>query len=156
QLSLSFTVGGQASDTKAINFGVRQFTDYRTTVNGVSFVGYKINGQNILFRGGGYVWDMLQRWDTATNEAHMRYIKEMGLNAVRFEGTVGNEELYDIADREGIMLMSGFVCCSKWASWSKWNTEDHNVAYASLESQMRAQRAHASPFVWAFGSDELP
>ncbi|MFL5803792.1 MAG: glycosyl hydrolase 2 galactose-binding domain-containing protein [Roseiflexaceae bacterium] len=156
QLNLSFTAGGQTWDTKSTNFGIRQFTDYRTTVNGVSFAGYKINGQNILFRGGGYVWDLLQRWDTPTNEAHMRYVKDMGLNIVRFEGTLGNEELYDIADREGLMLMSGFVCCSKWESASSWNAEDHTVAYGSLESQMRALRSHASALVWAFGSDTPP
>ncbi len=155
-LSISFTANAQTWDTKSINFGVRQFTDYRTTVNGVSFAGYKINGQNILFRGGGYVWDMLQRWDTKTNQTHMQYIKDMGLNAIRFEGTLGNEELYDLADQYGIMIMPGFVCCSKWESDSGWNAEDEMVAHNSLDSQMRNLRAHASPFVWAFGSDQPP
>src|SRR5207237_3613039 len=32
QLSASAAVDGPTSDTKTINFGVRQFTDYRTTV----------------------------------------------------------------------------------------------------------------------------
>ena len=155
-LSISFTAGTQTSDTKSINFGIRQFTDYRTTVNGVSFVGYKVNGQNILFRGGGYVWDMLQRWDTKINQTHMQYVKDMGLNAIRFEGTLGNEELYDLADQYGIILMPGFVCCSRWASDNSWNAEETTVAYNSLDSQMRNMRAHASPFVWAFGSDEAP
>jgi exo-1,4-beta-D-glucosaminidase len=59
QLSVAAATGGATSDTRSINFGIRQFTDYRATVNGTSFVGYRINGQNILFRGGGYVWDML-------------------------------------------------------------------------------------------------
>ncbi len=155
-LSISFAASGQTWDTKSINFGVRQFTDYRTTVNGVSFAGYKINGQNILFRGGGYVWDMLQRWDTKTNQAHMQYIKDMGLNAIRFEGTLGNEELYDLADQFGILIMPGFVCCSRWASDNAWSAEETTVAYNSLDSQMRNLRAHASPFVWAYGSDTAP
>src|SRR5258706_8091864 len=156
QLSISFTTNGQTCDSKSINFGVRQFTDYRTTVNGTSFAGYKVNGQNILFRGGGYVWDMLQRWDTKTNLAHIQYVKDMGLNAIRFEGTLGNEELYDLADQYGLILMPGFVCCSKWQSDTGWSIEDETVAYGSLNSQMRNLRAHASPFVWAFGSDQPP
>jgi exo-1,4-beta-D-glucosaminidase len=155
-LGISFTASGQTWDSKSIKFGVRQFTDYRTTVNGVSFAGYKVNGQNILFRGGGYVWDMLQRWDTKTNQTHMQYVKDMGLNAVRFEGTLGNEELYDLADQQGVMILPGFVCCSRWASDNAWNAEETAVAYASLESQMRAVRPHASPFVWAYGSDNPP
>ncbi len=152
QLAVTASTGGATSDTKSTDFGIRQFTDYRTTVNGTSFVGYKVNGQNIMFRGGGYVWDMLQRWDTKTNAAHIQYVKDMGLNTIRFEGTLGNEELYDLADQNGIMLMSGFVCCSAWEKDS-WTAEQEQVANASLNSQMRALRAHASPFLWAFGSD---
>jgi exo-1,4-beta-D-glucosaminidase len=153
-LTLSATVGGAASDSKSIDFGIRQFTDYRTIVNGTSFVGYKVNGQNILFRGGGYVWDLLQRWDTKTNTAHMQYVKNMGLNAVRFEGTVGDEELYDLADRLGIMTISGFVCCSAWENDTRWSVEQEQVASQSLNTQMRALRAHASSLLWAFGSDQ--
>jgi exo-1,4-beta-D-glucosaminidase len=156
QLAVTATVAGATSGTKSINFGVRQFTDYRTTAGGTSFVGYKVNGQNILFRGGGYVWDMLQRWDTRTNAAHIQYVKDMGLNTIRLEGTLGNEELYDLADKAGIMIMPGFVCCSAWENDSRWTAEQQQVANASLNSQMRALRAHASPFVWAFGSDQPP
>jgi exo-1,4-beta-D-glucosaminidase len=156
QLSAAAAVAGTNSDSKTINFGIRQFTDYRQTVNGVSFAGYRVNGKNILFRGGGYVWDMLQRWDTKTNAAHVQYVKDMGLNTIRLEGTVGNEELYDLADAVGVMLMPGFVCCSAWENDSGWSTEQATVANASLNSQMRALRAHASPFVWAYGSDQPP
>jgi len=156
QLAMSASAGGATSDTRSINFGIRQFTDYRTTVNGTSFAGYKVNGQNILFRGGGYVWDMLQRWDTRTNAAHVQYVKDMGLNTIRLEGTVGNEELYDLADQAGVMILPGFVCCSAWESENNWTSEQTQVANASLNSQMRALRAHASPFVWAFGSDMPP
>ncbi|RCG33273.1 glycoside hydrolase family 2 [Sphaerisporangium album] len=156
QLSVSATVGGAVSDTKAIDFGVRQFTDYRTTVNGTSFAGYKINGRNILFRGGGYMWDMLQRWDGKTNAAHVQYVKDMGLNTIRLEGTLGNEELYDLADKAGVMVMPGFVCCSAWENDSGWTAEQAQVAVASLDTQMRATRAHASTFLWTYGSDQPP
>ncbi|HZN17986.1 MAG TPA: hypothetical protein VFB84_07360 [Micromonosporaceae bacterium] len=156
QLSTSATVAGATSDTKSIDFGVRQFTDYRTVVNGTSFVGYKVNGQNIFFRGGGYNWDMLQRWNTKINSTHIQYVKSMGLNTIRLEGLLGNEELYDLADRAGIMVMPGFVCCSVWENDSGWSAEQEQVANASLESQMRALRAHASPFMWNYGSDQPP
>lgn len=155
-LDTTATVAGSTSDSKGIDFGVRQFTDYRTTVNGTSFAGYKINGQNILFRGGGYVWDMLQRWDSKTNAAHVQYVKDMGLNTMRLEGTLGNEELYDLADRAGIMLMPGFVCCSIWENDSGWTAEQTQIAQQSLDSQLRSLRHHASPFMWNYGSDQPP
>ncbi|HYT51818.1 MAG TPA: hypothetical protein VEL10_06405 [Gaiellaceae bacterium] len=152
QLAVTATAGGATSDTKSIDFGVRQFTDYRTTVNGTSFAGYKVNGQNIFFRGGGYVWDLLQRFDPKSAAATIQYVKAMGLNAIRFEGTVGYEDLYDLADKAGVMLMSGFVCCSAWEN-DTWTAEQERVAHASLDSQLRNLRAHASPFLWTFGSD---
>ena len=102
------------------------------------------------------MWDLLMRWNTKTNQAHIDYVKDMGLTAIRFEGTIGNEELYDMADKAGILLMPGFVCCSRWQSDNAWSAEETNVAYASLDSQMRNLRAHASPFVFAFGSDAPP
>jgi exo-1,4-beta-D-glucosaminidase len=151
-LSVSATVSGATSDTKAIDFGIRQFTDYRKTVNGTSFVGYQVNGRPIFLRGGGYVWDMLQRFDPKSAAATIQYVKSMGLNTIRFEGTVGYEDLYDLADKAGVMLMSGFACCSAWENDS-WTAEQEQVAHASLESQMRNLRAHASALVWAFGSD---
>jgi len=155
-LTVAAAVAGSTSDSRSIRFGVRQFTDYRTTVNGTSFAGYRVNGQNILFRGAGYVWDMLQRWDTKTNAAHVAYTKNMGLNTMRLEGTLGNEELYDLADQAGVMVMPGFVCCSAWEEDNNWNTEETQVAVASLDTQMRALRAHASPFMWNYGSDQPP
>ncbi len=61
----------------------------------------------------------------------------MGLNVVRFEGILGNDDFYADADRAGVMLMPGFVCCTYWAEWSLWSAEDLSVANASLNSQMR-------------------
>jgi exo-1,4-beta-D-glucosaminidase len=156
RLDVTAAAGGATSDSRSIDFGVRQFTSYRTTVQGTSFAGYQVNGRNIMIRGGGYMWDLLQRWDTRTNAAHVQYVKEMGLNTIRLEGTVGNEELYDLADRAGVMIMPGFVCCSAWENDSGWSAEQAQVANASLDTQMRNLRAHASPFVWAYGSDMPP
>jgi hypothetical protein len=52
--------------------------------------------------------------------------------------------------------MAGFVCCSAWENDSGWSTEQEQVAQASLTSQMQALRAHASGFLWAYGSDQPP
>jgi len=156
-LRLTFSVAGQPSDTSSVDFGIRQFTDYVTpSIYGSTYRGYKVNGQNVLIRGADYVWDMFMRWDSKINQAHVNYVRDMGLNMIRFEGILGNEEIYDAADRAGVMLMPGYVCCTYWASWGSWSAEDHTVANASLDSQMRRMRAHPSALVWAYGSDELP
>jgi len=157
-LKVSFRIGKKLSASQSIKFGIRQVTQYHTpAMNGKPFFqGFQVNGKNFLVRGGAYVWDLFMRWNTSINEAHMRYAKDMGLNTIRFEGILGNEEIYDIADREGIMLIPGFVCCSRWEEWPRWTTNDFAVAYASLESQMRNMRAHPCALVWLFGSDTTP
>jgi exo-1,4-beta-D-glucosaminidase len=158
-LNVSFVAAGQTSASQSIKFGIRQVTQSHTPpIYGTAyFQSFQVNGRNFLVRGGGYVWDIFMRWNTWTNEAHIKYTKDMGLNTIRFEGTLGNEELYDIADREGVMLMPGFVCCmSRWESWSTWTTNEASVANASLDSQMRNMRAHASALVWLYGSDHQP
>ena len=156
-LQLAFTVDGQQSDLESTRFGIRQFTDYITPlIYGHTYRGYKVNGQNVLIRGADYVWDMLIRTPPETNRAHMSYVKDMGLNLLRFEGILGNEDLYDLADESGVMLMPGYVCCTYWAQYGSWTAQDVLVANASTESQMRLVRAHPSALVWAYGSDELP
>ena len=137
-LNVSFSVGGQTSASQSIEFGIRQVTQYHTPpINGTPyFQGFQVNGRNFLVRGGAYVWDIFMRWNTWTNQAHMTYAKDMGLNTIRFEGILGNEEIYDIADREGIMLMPGFACCmSRWESWSTWTATEASVANASLKAR---------------------
>ncbi len=156
-LQLSFTVDGQLSYSASTRFGIRRISDYVTTsIYGNTYRGYQVNGQNVLIRGADYVWDMLLRTPSNVNRAHMLYVKDMGLNLIRFEGILGNEEIYDLADQYGILLMPGYVCCTYWAEYDSWTKEDAGIAAASLDSQMRLLRSHPSAMVWAYGSDELP
>ena len=157
-LNMSFRIGEKLSASQQIKFGIRQITQFQTPpMNGKKFFqGFEVNGKNFLVRGGAYCWDLFMRWNSQINETHMKYAKDMGLNTIRFEGILGNEEIYDLADREGIMLIPGFVCCSRWEQWPRWTTNDFRVACASLDSQMRNMRAHPSALVWLFGSDKTP
>ena len=67
------------------------------------------NGKPLLVRGAGWASDMLLRpASTSRLEAELRYVKEMGLNTIRLEGKLESDELYDLADREGILLMPGW------------------------------------------------
>ena len=153
RLSTTASVNGITSDRQAIPFGIRQFTDARQIVRGTSFVRYFVNGRPILIRGGGYMWDLLQRLHPQDAAATVAYTKSMGLNTIRLEGTLGNQALYQAADRAGVMIMPGFVCCSIWQNDQRWTPTQATVAAASLHSQMLELRAHASAFMWAFGSD---
>jgi exo-1,4-beta-D-glucosaminidase len=139
---------GKKTDSKAINFGIREFKEYHTTEG---IWGLTVNGQKMLVRGGGYCPEMFCRFTAWRNEGEMRYVKNMGLNFIRFEGYNGNDELYDICDREGICIMLGPPCYEPWESWP-----DPGLENAMVENQMREFRHHASLAMWSHGSDKEP
>jgi len=80
----------------------------------------------------------------------------MSLNTVRLEGKLGTEDIFNIADEMGVMIMAGWCCCDHWEHWDKWAQGDLAIANASLYSQISRLRAHPSVFVWLNGSDGPP
>ena len=66
----------------------------------------------ILIRGGGWTHDMLLRPSTRTRGQRIRYARDMHLNALRLEGKMITTHFYDTCDREGMMVMPGWCCCS--------------------------------------------
>ncbi|HEX4486265.1 MAG TPA: hypothetical protein VH088_08380, partial [Terriglobales bacterium] len=116
----------------------------------------KINGRDFLIRGADYTPDFLFKYDEAREEAILRYVKDMGLNLLRWESKISSEHVVEVADREGIPVMMGWMCCNQWERWPQWDAEDHRVARESLRSQIRMLRSHASAVIWANGSDGRP
>jgi exo-1,4-beta-D-glucosaminidase len=148
-----FESGGKISDTKSINFGIRQITSELTEKN---YLLFKINGKKILIRGGGRASDMLLRSDSTRLEAEIQYVKDMNLNTIRLEGKLENDYFYDLCDSQGILVMPGWCCCDHWEKWAKWDEQDYSIAAKSLKDQVRRLRSHASILTWLYGSDYPP
>jgi exo-1,4-beta-D-glucosaminidase len=147
-------VDGAISDRREVRFGVQQISSELTDAGHRLF---KVNGRPILIRGGGWASDMLLRpASQARLEAEMRYVREMGLNTIRLEGKLESDLFYDLADRDGILIMPGWCCCDQWEKWDKWDAEDHLVAPASLRDQILRLRNHPSVLAWLNGSDNPP
>ena len=161
-LKLSFTAQDAVSDAQAIDFGIRTITQHRDDDNQFPQVGtggnfyLKINGRDYLIRGGVYAPDLLYNNDPARDATTMRYIKDLGLNLIRWESKIADDTMIDLADREGVPVMLGWMCCQQWEDWSEWSAEDHWVARASLRARIRELRSHPSVVLWANGSDGLP
>ena len=153
-MKFEFLVNGKATDETSLRFGIREVTsELSDTAKGRTF---KINGRRILIRGGGWAPDMLLRFSRASLEKQLHYVLDMNLNTIRLEGKMENPELYDLADEYGVLVMAGWCCCDHWEQWEKWNDENHQVAEASLRSQIYELREHPSVFVWLNGSDNPP
>jgi exo-1,4-beta-D-glucosaminidase len=153
EAALEASVEGAVSDRERVSFGVREVT---STVDAKGRRLFHINGRPLLIRGGGWAPDMMLRQTRDRLEAEMRYVREMNLNTVRLEGKLETEAFYEIADRDGILVMPGWCCCDQWEEWKTWTPENRRVAVESLRSQVRRLRNHPSVFTWLTGSDRLP
>ena len=156
-LTLSFEVNGELSDVSHSKFGIREITSEvsEQAPDRLKRL-FKINGKNILIRGGGWTPDMMMRENSERLADEFRYVRDMGLNTVRLEGKLETEEFYDITDREGILVMAGWCCCDYWEHWGSWKDEDFEIAKASLRDQIYRQRRHPSMVMWLNGSDNPP
>jgi len=152
-LDLQFKVGGKVSDRLTQRFGIREITS-ELTDQGYRL--FKVNGHNILIRGGGWCPDMMLRPSPERDEAQLRYVVGMNLNTIRFEGKLESEEFLGICDRLGVLVLAGWCCCDHWERWRTWKQEDYTVATESLRDQLRRLGAHACLLDWLYGSDNPP
>jgi len=156
-LTLSFEVNGEISDLSRTKFGIREITsEVAEQAPGRFKRLFKINGKNILIRGGGWTPDMMLRQTPERLADEYRYVRDMGLNTVRLEGKLETEEFFETADRQGILVMAGWCCCDFWEHWGSWKDEDFEIARASLRDQIYRLRNHPSMVMWLNGSDNPP
>ncbi len=157
-LEMTAVVDGAISNRASATFGVRSVSSHLTQQGYVQFV---INGKPVLIRGAGWAPDMFLRDDPKRMEAEFSYVVNLGLNTIRSEGKLEDSRFYDLADRDGIMILAGWECCDKWESWAKtggeqWDASDEKVAAASMASEARLLRNHPSVIGFLIGSDNAP
>jgi exo-1,4-beta-D-glucosaminidase len=158
QLEMAAAVDGATSDRATATFGIRSVSSNLTKQGYRQFF---INGKPLLIRGGGWAPDMFLRDDPARMEAEFDYVLNLGLNTIRSEGKLENQHFYDLADRNGILVMAGWECCDKWESAAKtggepWSAADMKVAEDSMVSEARLLRNHPSVIGFLIGSDNAP
>jgi exo-1,4-beta-D-glucosaminidase len=125
------------SDTRAVDFGIREVASYLTPEG---HRGYTVNGQKVLIRGGGWVDEIFLREDEKNLEAQLEYVRHMNLNTVRLEGFWGSsQKLYDIADRKGILVITGFSCQWEWT---------HYIGNQQTDKKYGAARTAQTPTCW--------
>ncbi len=162
-LLMEFEINGRVSDRLKTDFGIRKIESYFTNKG---YRGFKINGQKILIRGGGWTDDLFLADRPQKVRAQLRYVKQMGLNTIRLEGFWGNDQtLYRLCDSLGILVMAGFSCQWEWESYlgkacdrfgGASTAQDFDLLSSYWHDQITWLRNHPSIFVWLGGSDMLP
>jgi exo-1,4-beta-D-glucosaminidase len=143
-LKLSFETKGNISDEEDVSFGIREVTTY---INSEGWRGYKINGENILIRGGAWMTsDMLLRLSPERYEALIRYAAEAGFNTLRSEGFSIRETdtFYNLCDKYGILVVQQIFGRS---------IPDEDLAVNIIEDMLLRIRNHPS-LIHFLGHDE--
>jgi exo-1,4-beta-D-glucosaminidase len=152
-LKLEVTVDGKTSDGDAVRFGIREAT---SELNEQGRRVFKINGRPVLVRGGGWAADMFLRPSAEREQQEIAYVKDMNLNAIRFEGKTESGRFLELCDQAGIMVIAGWCCCDFWEKWPLWTDADYDIAARSLRDQTRRIRNHPCVITWWYGSDNPP
>jgi exo-1,4-beta-D-glucosaminidase len=153
ELTLSVAVGGIESDTASTTFGIREVS---SELMGSGARRWLVNGKPILIRGAGWASDLLLRPVPTRVEQQLTYAREIGLNAIRLEGKLETDHFYDVADRLGILVLPGWMCCDRWQESDSWTPEEHAIGQASATTQALRMRDHPSVIAFLIGSDTNP
>jgi exo-1,4-beta-D-glucosaminidase len=162
-LNLQFEQDNIVSDSEKIEFGIREISDYFTEEG---HRGFLLNGQKVLIKSAGWTDDIFLRNTDLSNEIEIKYVKDMNLNSIRLENIWGkNHSLYDLCDKNGIMILAGWSCQWEWEEYLKGPVDQYggirtgeqmDLIAQSFEDQVLWLRNHPSIIGWFVGSDRLP
>jgi exo-1,4-beta-D-glucosaminidase len=163
-MSLEFDVQSQVSDKCNLTFGIREIKDYLTPEG---YRGFVLNGKKVLLRGAGWTDDIFLRNTPDSYDREIQFVKDMNLNTIRMENFWGNSQaLYDLCDKNGIMVLPGWSCQWEWKEYVGVSEDDKygcvrseadmNLVSQELKDQVLWLRNHPSIIGWFVGSDKLP
>ncbi|KAI2638216.1 family 2 glycoside hydrolase [Xylaria nigripes] len=159
---LKVSVNDDLSDKVTQRFGVRNVS---SKVNSHNDTIFSVNGLPFQVIGGGYSTDMFLRWDSDKFTKQVQLTLDLGGNTIRLEGKNEHPELYEIADRLGLMIIPGWECCDKWEAWAyntdlsvkaEWADKDYDIANASMTHEVIMMQNHPSLLGYLVGSDYWP
>ena len=141
---------GEVCDTYLTPFGVRTF---EFTADD----GFHLNGRRVQLKGVCMHHDhgaLGAAFHTRAMERQIEILKEMGVNAIRTSHNPPAQEMLDLCDRMGILVLDEFV--DTWVQPKKengysrifvdWNEQD-------LRAFMRRDRNHPSVIAWSIGNE---
>ena len=153
RIEISCDVNNETSNSVAENFGIREITS--EFINDQSRV-FIVNGKRIMLRGAAWSPDIFQRHSLLRDEQELKLVRDMNMHIVRSEGKFEDDNFYDVCDKEGLLVMTGWMCCGAWQYPENWDAAEHAVAMSSDSSMMYWLRNKACVMVWLNGSDMPP
>ncbi|MEV7039785.1 beta-mannosidase [Amycolatopsis sp. NPDC051061] len=158
-LSTAVSQNGTLSTSSKSTFGIRTVTSRLVGKSAPLPEGarqFTINGKDFVFRGGGFAPDLFLRYDQADTAHQIALIKNMGLSGVRLEGHDMPQDFYDQADRAGLLVIGGFLCCDAWQpeDVSTLTERDYRIMHDSAYTIAQLERSHPSVFNYGWSDNE--
>ncbi|MFD8494589.1 beta-mannosidase [Amycolatopsis sp. NPDC059657] len=158
-LTTAVSQRGVLSTSSKSTFGIRSISSRLVGKSSPAPEGsriFGINGKEFVFRGGGYAPDLFLKYDKADVAHQLSLIKSLGLNGLRLEGHDMPQDFYDQADRAGLLIIGGFLCCDAWQpeDASKLNERDYRIMHDSAYSIGQRERNHPSVFNYGWSDNE--
>ena len=153
RVKLTMVVDDKVSNDLEEDFGIREITSKLIDTSSREFI---VNGMPIMLRGAAWSPDIFQRRSEERQEQEVRLVKDMNMNIIRSEGKLEDDHFYDLCDKYGMLVMTGYMCCGVWQHPENWDTTERKVAMASDSSIMYWLRNKAGIMVWLNGSDIPP
>ncbi|MCU1682488.1 MAG: beta-mannosidase [Amycolatopsis sp.] len=154
--TLDTTVSGGNSTHET--FGIRTVTSSligKSTIAPDGVRQYSVNGVPFVVRGGGYAPDLFLRYDPADVARQIALLKNMGLNVIRLEGHFFPDDFFQQMDAAGMLIDSGFQCCSAWEPSGTPNSTTLGLMQLSAQITGQNERNHPSVFTLSW-SDNAP
>ena len=135
-------VGGQVSDSKVFNFGVREFT-YNLNSGATNRLAIYCNGTFILAKGGNWgMDDGMQKDDAERYDNKIRLTAEENLTMIRnWVGQTYNKLFYDACDKYGIMIWDDFWLANPYDGS---NPKDRDMFNENAIDRVKVSRSHPS------------
>lgn len=162
-MKVSFCEGKKVSDSRDVRFGVRSITsDVKDNKRQ-----FYLNGRRVLVKGAGWTDELLLRDTHESNLLQALYVKDMGMNCIRFENIWGKDDnIYDCCDSLGLMAMVGWSCQWEWEDYCGLpetgnfgcinDRRSMDMAVEYFYHQVVRLHNHPSIICWLTGSDRIP
>jgi hypothetical protein len=138
-VELELVTGDGLSDRQSFQSGVRQLT-YSQEDEALRIF---VNGRRVVPRGGNWGFPEAHlRYRGREYEAAMRYHRDMNFTMVRnWVGQTGDDEFYEAADRNGILVWQDFWLANPWDGP---DPDDEALFMRNVRDTLRRIRNHAS------------
>ena len=160
----SLKVSFGSSHSRSVRFGLRAVS---SEIDEKGHLQLYLNGKKILFKAAGWTDDIFMTDTPERTRAQLEFVKDMGLNGVRFENIWGRDDtVYDLCDELGLVSIVGWSCQWEWEDYcgiketKRWGCISgqpwEDLAARYFHDQVIRLRNHPSLLAWLTGSDRIP